>query len=197
MANVQKGKRGKFKTGNFANEFSDADSQGQEESKCDPIMKTEGAGRRGSKRKPKVLVPTGEENESVLSEKMSEGEEYEEYDDEQDLETLIETLSGKLQFHIFNPDKYEIETHRNIIIVPPDHRKTSERMTEYEYTEVVSHRAKQIENGSPCFADVGNESDPIAMAEMEIKQKRCPLAVRRLHNQLIAEVWDINELERP
>jgi DNA-directed RNA polymerase subunit K/omega len=125
-------------------------------------------------------------------------EEYAEYDDEEEnMETLIETLSGKLKFHIFNPEKYEIESHKNILIVPPDHRKTSEVMTEYEYAEVVSHRAKHIENGGPVYVDIGNETDPIVMAEMEIKQKKCPLAIRRVHNNLVAEIWNVNSMTLP
>jgi DNA-directed RNA polymerase I, II, and III subunit RPABC2 len=110
---------------------------------------------------------------------------------------LIETLSGKLKFHIFNPDKYEIESHRNILIVPPDHRKTSEVMTEYEYAEVISHRAKHIENGGPVYVDIGNETDPIVMAEMEILQKKCPLSIRRVHNNLVAELWQVNSMVLP
>jgi DNA-directed RNA polymerase subunit K/omega len=125
-------------------------------------------------------------------------EEYVDYDDEEEsMETMIETLSGKLKFHIFNPDKYEIESHRNILIVPPDHRKTSEVMTEYEYAEVISHRAKHIENGGPVYVDIGNETDPIKMAEMEILQKKCPLSIRRVHNNLIAEIWDWNSMVLP
>jgi DNA-directed RNA polymerase I, II, and III subunit RPABC2 len=125
-------------------------------------------------------------------------EEYNDYDDEEEsMSTLIETLSGKLKFHIFNPDKYEIESHRNILIVPSDHRKTSEVMTEYEYTEVVSHRAKHIENGGPVYVDIGNETDPIVMAEMEILQKKCPLSIRRVHNNLVAEIWAVNECTLP
>ncbi len=117
--------------------------------------------------------------------------------DEQDVEALVERVSHTLQFHVFNPDKYEIETHHNIIIVPPEHRKTSQRLTEYEYTEVVSHRAQQIENGGVCFANVGDETNPIVMAEMEITQRMCPLSVRRLHNHLIGEEWEVNEMLVP
>ena len=160
-----------------------------------------GAGRRGSKKKtPKSdkAQPTREPSrESKRTSEPEDDEECEEYDDEDDMETLIGTLSGKLQFHVFNPDKYEISTHKNIIIVPDDHRKTSERMTEYEWTEVVSHRAKQIENGSSVFANVGDLDDPIKMAEEEIKQKKCPLSIRRMHNDIIAEVWGVNEMEAP
>lgn len=148
-------------------------------------------GGRRSRKKKRKIVEKKEEPKPVYDE-----EEYDDYE-EDDMDTLIETLSGKLKFHIFNPDKYEIETHKNIIIVPPEYRKTSEIMTEYEFTEVISHRAKQIENGSPVFTDVGNETDPIKMAELEIKRKKCPLAIRRIHNGLVAEVWHVNEMLVP
>lgn len=144
--------------------------------------------RRSSRKKEVAKVETTSFDE----------EEYQGYEDEEaNMETLIETLSSKLKFHIFNPEKYEIETHRNLLIVPRDYRKTMEIMTKYEYTDVVSHRAKQIEKGSPVFVDVGDETDFIKMAELEIVQKKCPLAIRRVHNNLVAEIWLINEMSLP
>jgi DNA-directed RNA polymerase I, II, and III subunit RPABC2 len=152
----------------------------------------EGAGRRGATKKNKPVAPT--KVVKVAQEVQSDDDDDV---DEQDVDALVEQVSNKLQFHIFNPDKYEIETHRHIIIVPPEHRKTSERLTEYEYTEVISHRAKQIENGGTCFANVGDETNPIVMAEMEIAQKLCPLSIRRLHNHLVGEMWEVNEMIPP
>ena len=116
---------------------------------------------------------------------------------EEPVETPVPFSNSKIKFHVFNPDNHVIETHKDIIITPADDRKTSEKLTEYEYTEVVSHRAKQIENGGPIYVDIGDETDPIKMAELEINLKKCPLSIRRLHNNSIAEIWEVNEMTLP
>lgn len=85
------------------------------------------------------------------------------------------------------------DIYKNIKIVNPDDRITSDIMTEYEYTEIVSIRAKQIEDGATCHADV-DYYEPIHMAELEIKQRKCPLAIVRMHNEYIGEIWRASEL---
>ena len=102
--------------------------------------------------------------------------------------------SDKIKFRVFDPEKYENETRKEIIIVPKQYRKTSEKITKFEFTSIVSNRAKQIENGSIVFADIGGETDPIVMAEIEVRKKKCPLSIRRMLNYNIAEIWDVNEM---
>lgn len=109
-------------------------------------------------------------------------------------EKNFKEFNAKIKFHIFDPEKYENEIHKEIIIVPNNYRRTSEIMTKYEYTEVLSHRAKQIENGGKVFTNVGTESDPVNMAIMEIKNKHCPLAIRRIISNNLAEIWDVNDM---
>jgi DNA-directed RNA polymerase subunit K/omega len=109
-------------------------------------------------------------------------------------EKNFQDFNTKIKFHIFDPEKYENEIYREIIIVPSAYRKTSEIMTKFEFTEVVSHRAKQIENGGKIYTDIGDEGNPINMAEMEIRMRRCPLAIRRLLSHNLAEIWSINEM---
>jgi DNA-directed RNA polymerase I, II, and III subunit RPABC2 len=112
-------------------------------------------------------------------------------------ESNFKDFDTRIQFRIFDPEKYENEIHKEIIVVPKQYRKTSEVITKFEYTDVTSNRAKQIENGSPIFTDIKDESDPIKMAEMEIRMKRCPLSIRRLISNNICEIWDVNEMIIP
>lgn len=106
----------------------------------------------------------------------------------------FQNYSDKIKFRVFAPEKYETETHKEIIIVPKKYRKTSEKMTKFEFTSIISNRAQQIVNGGTVFADIGDETNPVVMAEMEIHQKKCPLSIRRLINYNIAEIWDANEM---
>jgi DNA-directed RNA polymerase subunit K/omega len=109
----------------------------------------------------------------------------------------FKNANTNIKFHVFDPDKYKNEIHSEIIIIPNEHRKTSEIITKFEFTDVTSNRAKQIENGSKLFVDIGNEDNPIKMAELEIKMKQCPLSIRRLISTNIAEIWSVNEMVVP
>lgn len=133
-----------------------------------------------------------EENEDDENELEFDAEEDEFFDDNN-----FKDFNDNIQFRVFDPEKYENEMHNEIIIVPNVHRRTSEVITKFEFTDVVSNRAKQIENGSPIFVDIKDETNPIIMAEMEIRMKRCPLSIRRLISSNIAEIWEVNEMIIP
>lgn len=87
--------------------------------------------------------------------------------------------------------------HRVDIVVPDDMRITSEIMTVFEMTRVTSERAKQIEEGSQIFCDVGTETNLIKIAEMEIEKKCCPMKIERFLTKNIKEVWRVSELIAP
>ena len=123
--------------------------------------------------------------------------EYDGVDEEFFDEKNFKDFNSKIQYRIFDPEQYVSEVHREIIVVPSKYRKTSEVITKFEYTDVTSNRAKQIENGSPVFTDIHDESDPIKMAELEIRMKRCPLSIRRMISNNICEIWDVNEMIVP
>ena len=97
-------------------------------------------------------------------------------------------FNEKIKFHVFDPEQYENEIRKEIIIVPDQYRKTSEVISKCEFTDVVSNRAKQIEDGSPIFVDIKDEDDPIIMAEMETRMKKCPLSILRMISNNIAEI---------
>lgn len=142
------------------------------------------------KKKEKVV------NEEVYDETDDEQEtvEYNADEDEFFDEKNFRDFNTKINFHVFDPDKYKNEIHKEIIIVPNQYRKTSEVMSKFEFTEIVSNRAKQIENGSHVFVDIGDATDPIEMAEMEVRLKKCPLSIQRLISNNIAEVWAVNDM---
>jgi DNA-directed RNA polymerase I, II, and III subunit RPABC2 len=109
-------------------------------------------------------------------------------------EHKFKDFDNHIEFHIFDPEKYTNELHKEITIVPKERRKTSEVITLFEFTDIISNRAEQISKNSPIFTPIGSESDPIKMAEMEIKMKRCPLSIRRMLSNNTAEIWEVNEM---
>ena len=87
-------------------------------------------------------------------------------------DTRFGEFNNNIKFHVFDPEKYKTEVHKEVIIVPNTHRKTSDVISKYEFTDVTSNRAKQIEDGSKIFIDIEDESNPVKMAEMEIRMKK-------------------------
>ena len=141
---------------------------------------------------------TQEANQEATDEDETDNElEFDAAEDEFFDDSNFKDFNEKIQFRVFDPEKYETELHKEIIIVPNNYRKTSEVITKFEFTDVVSNRAKQIENGSPVFVDIKDETDPILMAELEIRMKRCPISIRRLISNNIAEIWDVNDMLIP
>ena len=124
-------------------------------------------------------------------------DEFEVQEEEFFNENTFKNANTNIKFHVYDPDKYKNEIHQEITIIPNEHRKTSEVITKFEFTDVTSNRAKQIENGSKIFVDIGDEDNPIKMAEMEIKMKQCPLSIRRFISNNIAEIWNVNEMIIP
>jgi len=93
--------------------------------------------------------------------------------------------------------EYKPTIRTETLLVNPDHRKTSEQMTKFEYTEILSHRAKQIEDGGPIFVDAHDLTDPLDIARREIHQGKCPLSIVRAITDKISEKWDVNEMVVP
>lgn len=141
-----------------------------------------------------------EEKEEIDRDDVSIGiGEHDENDDENDVE--IEEFYNKFEFkdnfHIFNQSIMDESTHREEIIIPKQFRRTSQDLTRKEYTRILSERAKEIENGSAYFVEIGKVSNPKAIAELEIKNKRCPLYIVRIYNNNLKEIWPVNEMGLP
>ena len=88
----------------------------------------------------------------------------------------------------------KFEPQRELFFVRPEDRMTSEYITKYEYTRVLSIRAKQIEKDNVVQTDVTNITDPIEMAKKEVRDKRCPMSIERKINENLAELWHVNEM---
>ena len=146
--------------------------------------------------KQKTIIPTPEKETQYHSDDEISIIENNTEEDEL-LNNQIASINNDIKYHIFNPEKYEIETHRELTIVPNVQRKTSDVISKYEFTDAISNRAKQIEDGGRIFVDRKDETDPAKIAEMEIRQKKCPLSVVRHISNAIIEIWAINDLQIP
>ncbi len=77
-------------------------------------------------------------------------------------------------------------------IVPRDKRVTSDTLTIYELTPVVSMRISMLGNGCPSYIQSATD-DFKQVAIREILEKKCPLSITRETSRGI-EVWEVNEM---
>lgn len=104
-------------------------------------------------------------------------------------------LNSKAKIHVFNPTEVHTELEKVIYIVPASERRTSEFMSKFEYTRVISERAQQIQNGSQIFVEPDPFMDEIEIAKLEVKLHKCPFIIRRLYpNGNVGEDWSVNEM---
>ena len=116
-----------------------------------------------------------------------------------DAETVDEQSTILYKIPQVNKEKYEYKpiVSREITYMTDSNRISSEVMTSFEYSYIISIRAKQIENGGPVFVEANNIIDPIKIAKKEIEEKKNPLKIIRMITSNIAEVWRVNEMAIP
>ena len=160
------------------------------------------------KRQPKktklVSVKTPKPVKEKTTPKQSQQDEKTEYNAEDDIDAITEigteyneqdTLTELPEDNYRETYEYIPQVRHEITYLTADNRKTSEVMTKFEYAEIISQRAVQIENGGVCYADNTDDiSDPIQLAKKELIDKRCPLNIVRMLTDKVGEVWSANEL---
>ena len=138
------------------------------------------------------------ENNTYNSYSMSE-EEYEpEYggdafpDDEIVDEMTVEP--GPVPMDIVKVDERNEPPELEPVTVEKAERITTPYMTKYEKAKLVGIRATQISEGADIMVDLHGETDPLMIAIKELKQRKCPLIIRRRFPDGSYEDWTTNEL---
>jgi len=74
-------------------------------------------------------------------------------------------------------------------------RVTPNFLTKYEKARIIGTRALQISKNAPIMIDIDlNETDPIAIAEKELREKKIPFIIRRYLPDGWYEDWPIDDL---
>tara|TARA_B110000908_G_scaffold113440_1_gene133090 strand:+ start:15092 stop:15544 length:453 start_codon:yes stop_codon:yes gene_type:complete len=132
------------------------------------------------------------DEEEDLDEDEDKDEDKDDDDDDDDEEEDIEDL-------YYEKDKYA--TDMIVKIVPPDKRRTSDRISLFEFVNVVGTRAEQISNGDEFYVPIGNLTSAMEIAEEEIRMRRCPIIVERKLATVgfiqYCEMWTVNEMILP
>lgn len=97
----------------------------------------------------------------------------------------------------------ECSTSRNIIIVPPEERITSENMTQFEFARAIAIRASQIANNPKIYTDYDGLYDEVSIAKKELLDRKSPLIIWRqvgvipTTGERIIEKWNVREMVYP
>jgi len=75
-------------------------------------------------------------------------------------------------------------------------RTTTRYMTKYEKARVLGARALQISLGAPITVDAKGLTDPLRIAEQELRNGTLPIIVRRFLPDGAYEDWKLSELQR-
>jgi DNA-directed RNA polymerase I, II, and III subunit RPABC2 len=78
--------------------------------------------------------------------------------------------------------------------VAVEDRITSKYMTKYERARVLGTRALQISLNAPVMVEIAGETDPLKIAQKELRERKIPIIVRRFLPDGSFEDWSINEL---
>ncbi|KAJ3311890.1 DNA-directed RNA polymerases I II and III subunit RPABC2 [Blyttiomyces sp. JEL0837] len=81
--------------------------------------------------------------------------------------------------------------------IDKDKRMTTPYMTKYEKARLLGTRALQISMNAPVMVELNGETDPLAIAMLELRQKKIPLMVRRYLPDGSYEDWTVEELNLP
>ena len=73
-------------------------------------------------------------------------------------------------------------------------RITTRYLTKYERARVLGTRALQISMNAPVMVDLEGETDPLKIAQKELRERKIPIVIRRYLPDGSYEDWGIDEL---
>jgi DNA-directed RNA polymerase subunit K/omega len=84
--------------------------------------------------------------------------------------------------------------------IPPNQRKSQNRMSKFEKARILSLRTQHLKNGAKSLIDPNeynlkfNNNYYYEIACIELKKKIIPFKIRRFYQNGKFETWNINEL---
>lgn len=78
--------------------------------------------------------------------------------------------------------------------IAPSERITTKYLTKYERARVLGTRALQISMNAPVMVDLDGETDPLKIAEKELRERKIPIIIRRYLPDGSHEDWSMDEL---
>ena len=149
--------------------------------------------------------PAINQNAQLMNTSISPPDSEIESEDEEDLQKIEQeqVLTYINRYHseclVSNSDEVEALSKIikiNNVIVDPNH-KTNPILSKYEKTKILGQRTKQLNSGcSPYFSVPSNIIDNYLIAQMELKEKKIPVIIRRPVSSSHSEYWKLEDLEQ-
>ena len=128
-----------------------------------------------------------------------EGVDYDEGTDEENINNMFEEEEEEEDEEDRHLDEDEkTEEKKKGKIYKKGEGQTTPFLTKYEKARIIGARALQISKNSPILIStdiLGNETDPIAIAEMELREGKIPFIIRRYLPDGSYEDWPVKELK--
>jgi DNA-directed RNA polymerase I, II, and III subunit RPABC2 len=137
---------------------------------------------------------TAERDGKIKNKKGVKDEEQYKIPDEHEIEIFYESSYDKFIEQYKLEDLFSYKLKGELLVMRPENYITDDRISHYEYTRVISERAKQIEDGSPIFVNIREGTNPIQIAIQEVREKKCPLSVRREIGLNYVEIYKVNDM---
>ena len=74
-------------------------------------------------------------------------------------------------------------------------RITTPYLTKYEKARILGTRALQISMGAPVMVEMVGETDPLEIAQKELRERKIPMIIRRFLPDGTFEDWKVSELK--
>eukprot|EP00486_Rosalina_sp_Unknown_P001270 CAMPEP_0201566632 /NCGR_PEP_ID=MMETSP0190_2-20130828/6565_1 /ASSEMBLY_ACC=CAM_ASM_000263 /TAXON_ID=37353 /ORGANISM="Rosalina sp." /LENGTH=212 /DNA_ID=CAMNT_0047985623 /DNA_START=27 /DNA_END=665 /DNA_ORIENTATION=+ len=79
--------------------------------------------------------------------------------------------------------------------VAKESRITTPYLTKYEKARILGTRALQISMGAPVMVEMVGETDPLEIAQKELRERKIPMIIRRFLPDGTYEDWKVSELK--
>jgi DNA-directed RNA polymerase I, II, and III subunit RPABC2 len=71
---------------------------------------------------------------------------------------------------------------------------STKQMTKFERARILGTRAYQISLNADIMVDPKGETDPLKIAEMELREKKLPINICRYHPNGVMEEFSVQDL---
>ena len=137
-------------------------------------------------------------DEEDINSQGDEGQDYgeEEEDPNQEFEQEEEEEDSEIREQ--NMDEESENQQKQSKLFKRGEGQTTPFLTKYEKARIIGARALQISKNSPILIpteNLGGETDPIVIAEMELREGKIPFIIRRYLPDGSYEDWPVKELK--
>ena len=134
-------------------------------------------------------------------------EDIEEVDKTDVLSTTDTEVMIEKDVYVEDAEHIPVKYYKNVIVIKPENRKSSNILTNFEICEIISIRSQQISKDDKTLIEKGILDDPISIAKKELMERKCPLVLRRKIGEIYDdkknilneyyEFWDVNKMTFP